>query len=60
MNPKWKLLNSDDLAQHEINLKSSPAKEGLSSVPTSLKEKEKCNIQLTPAELFKIIVSECC
>lgn len=55
---EWHLLNSDKMDKEERNMKNFPAREGLPSVPMNPREKEQCNKMLSPAELYKIIVSK--
>ncbi|CAF0728757.1 unnamed protein product [Adineta steineri] len=56
--PNWKfrLPTTSELAEQEQTLLHKPLKEGLNSVPTTLKEKKDCAIQLTPSQLFKVVV----
>ncbi|UJR33894.1 hypothetical protein I4U23_021314 [Adineta vaga] len=56
--PNWKfrLPTTSELAEQEQTLLSKPVKEGLNSVPTTFKEKRECAIQLSPSQLFKVVV----
>ena len=51
------MISSDDLTSHQKKLKS--LKENPVSVSTiSNREKEKLSVQLTPAQIYKVIVSK--
>lgn len=57
VNPEWQLIGSEELAQQEQKLIKSSTNLKKSTVPVSLRDKDKVNLQLTPAQIYKIIVS---
>ena len=61
VNPEWQLITSEELTQQEQKLlqKSTSTKKALhaSSNALNVRDKDKVNLQLTPAQIYKIIVS---
>ena len=57
--PNWRLFNSEKLKSENDKIKDIPVKQGLLSQPSCQKDKDACNVKLSPSELFKIKVSKC-
>ncbi|CAF1653202.1 unnamed protein product, partial [Didymodactylos carnosus] len=55
-NWKWRMPTTGELAEQEQTLLNKPIKEGLSSLPTTQKEKNDCAVLLSPSQLFQVVV----
>lgn len=62
VNPDWKLLTTEELAKQEKKFKAMPTQEtpavGKSKSSVGLRDRDKVSSQLTPAQIYKIIVSK--
>ena len=62
VNPDWKLLTTEELARQEKKFKAMPTQEtlavGKSKSSVGLRDRDKVSSQLTPAQIYKIIVSK--
>ncbi len=58
MNPDWQLLTTDDIVFRETEMRQNLAgKEPAPLAITNSREKEKVSVQLTPSQIYKIIVT---
>jgi hypothetical protein len=59
MNEKWQLISAEELQNQEKSLKSSSSNINNTTLASiSKREREKLKVQLTPAQIYKIIVSK--
>ena len=57
VNPDWKLITSEELTNQEKLLKNATNSQSPNAIAL-MRDKEKVSLQLTPAQIYKIIVSK--